>query len=171
MAKPNTIYKTIILYLLDRSECALSNLQISDFFLQEGFANYFKVQSILAELIRLGLINEQVTHENTQYTISEKGQETLSFSKDKLNHDLKNDIRLFFEQNQMSFKLENSVFSDYRRIGPESYQVDLHIQDDGRDQLALQINVHTKEQAEAICNNWKNSSDEVFALLMDTLLK
>ena len=29
----------------------------------------------------------------------------------------------------------------------------------------------TKEQAEAICNNWKNQNEDVYAYLMDMLLK
>ena len=33
------------------------------------------------------------------------------------------------------------------------------------------MDVTTKEQAEAICNNWKNSNEDVYAYLMDILLK
>ncbi|MBE5891065.1 MAG: DUF4364 family protein [Lachnospiraceae bacterium] len=171
MATPSTVYKTIILYMLDRSECPLSNLQIADFFLQEEYTDYFKVQEVLADLAQSGLITEQPTHEKTMYTLTDKGSETLFFSDDKLNHELKDDIRLFFEQNQMTFKNENSVISDYRRVGPESYCVQMRILSEKVEQLSINLNVHTKEQAEAICDNWKNSSDEVFALLMDTLLK
>lgn len=171
MAKPNTFYKTLILYLLDCSTCPLSNLQIVDFFLQEEYTDFFKVQEILAELVVLALVNEMKTHENTQYTLSDKGKETLQFSMDKINYQVKEDVKNFFKENQMNFRLENFVYSDYRRLGPDSYQVDLHIKEDATDMLAVSLHVHTKEQAEAICDNWKTSSDEVFSILMDNLLK
>ena len=33
------------------------------------------------------------------------------------------------------------------------------------------IEPDVKEQAEAICNNWKKKSEDVYAVLMDTLLQ
>ncbi|MFR6393053.1 MAG: DUF4364 family protein [Roseburia sp.] len=37
--------------------------------------------------------------------------------------------------------------------------------------LDFTLTVQTKEQAEAICTNWQNQADDVFACLMDLLLK
>ena len=171
MAKPSTVYKTLILYLLDRSTCPLSNLQIADFFLQEEYADYFKVQEILADLVKLGLIEELKTHENTQYSLTPKGIETLGFSQDKINYEVKEDIKAFFFKNQMQFQMDNYIYSDYRKIGNDSYQVDLTMKEDQKELLKISVNVHTKDMAEAICDNWKTQSSDVYALLMDNLVK
>lgn len=37
--------------------------------------------------------------------------------------------------------------------------------------IDLTLTVHTKEQAEAICANWKDQTSEVYAYLMELLLK
>ena len=37
--------------------------------------------------------------------------------------------------------------------------------------VTARIQPNIKEQAEAICNNWKNSNEDVYAYLMDILLK
>ena len=37
--------------------------------------------------------------------------------------------------------------------------------------LYARIEPEVKEQAEAICTNWQNQADDVFACLMDLLLK
>jgi len=170
MAKPITIYKTAILYLLEHSVCPLSNLQISDFFLQAQYTDYFQVQEVLAELVDFQLIAEHRTHENTQYTITEKGRDSLSFLGDKLNYEFRQDIKTFFDKNQLQFQMENSVYSDYRKVDTDAYSVDLVIQEEKRNLLSVSMIVHSKEQAEQICDVWKNTSDEVYASLLATLL-
>lgn len=44
MAEPFTLYKLIVLYMLEKVDFPLSNTQISDFFLEKEYTNYFTVQ-------------------------------------------------------------------------------------------------------------------------------
>lgn len=44
MAEPFTLYKLIILYMLDRVDFPLTNSQISSFLLDRGYTNYFTLQ-------------------------------------------------------------------------------------------------------------------------------
>ena len=41
-----TLYKLIILYMLERAKLPLTNAQISDFILENDYTNYFNIQSI-----------------------------------------------------------------------------------------------------------------------------
>ena len=41
----------------------------------------------------------------------------------------------------------------------------------GTNLIDLTLTVKKKEQAEAICNNWKNQNEDVYAYLMDILMK
>ena len=41
MAQPFTLYKLIVLYMLDNSQSPLTNSQISDFILEKEYTNYF----------------------------------------------------------------------------------------------------------------------------------
>ena len=56
MAQPLTLYKLIVLYMLDRVDFPLSTSQISEFVLDKGYTTYFKLQQALSELIPLRLI-------------------------------------------------------------------------------------------------------------------
>ena len=47
MAEPFTIYKLTILYMLDKAGFPLSNTQISNFFLEKEYTDYFRVQELL----------------------------------------------------------------------------------------------------------------------------
>ena len=44
-------YKLIVLYMLNRVDFPLTNSQISEFILDEGYTTYFKLQQALSELI------------------------------------------------------------------------------------------------------------------------
>ena len=47
MAETFKLYKLIILFMLDRVDFPLTNSQISDFVLDEGYTTYFKLQQAI----------------------------------------------------------------------------------------------------------------------------
>lgn len=55
MAEAFKLYKLIILYMLDKVDFPLTNSQISEFILNEGYTTYFKLQQALSELLDSGL--------------------------------------------------------------------------------------------------------------------
>lgn len=171
MAEPFTIYKLTILYMLDKAGFPLSNTQISNFFLEQEYTDYFRVQEVIGDLVNADLINFESTHSNTQYTLTAAGRETLGFFKDKITDGIENDVKRFFEKNKLEFRQENFILADYYKTTNQNYDVRCQVRSDSTTVLDLTLAVTTKEQAEAICNNWKNSNEDVYAYLMDILLK
>lgn len=171
MAEPFTIYKLTILYMLSKAGFPLTNTQISNFFLDQDYTDYFRVQEVLGDLVDADLILAESTHSNTQYTLTAAGKETLGFFKDKLNDGIETDVQHFFEKNQMEFRQENSILADYYKTTNQNYAVRCQVRSDGSPLIDLTLYVKTKEQAEAICTNWKKQNEEVYACLMDMLLK
>ncbi|MCI5740575.1 MAG: DUF4364 family protein, partial [Lachnospiraceae bacterium] len=70
MAEPNTIYKLIILYMLEQVDFPLNNTKISNFFLDKDYTTYFTVQQVVNDLLESELITYETTHSNTQYRIT-----------------------------------------------------------------------------------------------------
>ena len=70
MAEPFTIYKLTILNMLDKVDFPLTNTQISNFFLEQDYTDYFRVQQVISDLVDADLIHAESTHSNTQYTIA-----------------------------------------------------------------------------------------------------
>ncbi|MCI7493283.1 MAG: DUF4364 family protein [Lachnobacterium sp.] len=171
MAEPFTIYKLTILYMLDKAGFPLTNTQISNFFLEQEYTDYFRVQEVIGDLVNADLINFESTHSNTQYTLTAAGRETLGFFKDKITDGIENDVKRFFEKNKLEFRQENFILADYYKTTNQNYDVRCQVRSDSTTVLDLTLAVTTKEQAEAICNNWKNSNEDVYAYLMDILLK
>lgn len=171
MAEPFTIYKMTILYMLERCGFPLSNTQLSNFFLEKEYTDYFRIQEVIANLVDAKLIEPHSSHSNTQYTLTAAGKETLGFFRDKITEGIDEDIRSYFDQNKWEFKKDNSVTADYRRGRNQKYEVRCQVKNDGACVLDITLAVNTKEQAEAICAQWKKSHEDVYAYLMDTLMK
>ena len=69
MAEPITIYKLTILNMLDKVDFPLTNTQISNFFLEQDYTDYFRVQQVLSDLEDASLIHAESTHSNTQLSL------------------------------------------------------------------------------------------------------
>ena len=66
---------------------------------------------------------------------------------------------------------ENSILADYYKTPSQDYAVRCQYRLKGTNMIDLTLTVKTKEQAEAICGNWSTSTDDVYAYLMDILMK
>ena len=80
-------------------------------------------------------------------------------------------IKSFFTDNKLEFRQENSILADYYRTTDRKYAVRCQVRSESTTIIDLTLSVGTKEQAEAICSNWKNQNEDVYAYLMDMLLR
>lgn len=171
MAEPNTIYKLMILYMLENVEFPLTNTQISNFFLEREYTDYFTVQKAIFDLIDSELIRFEITPSNTQYQATAAGLETLNLLRDKISISAREDVKAYFSEKKMEFKTRNSMRAEYYKMINAGYAVHCQIKESSTPLLDLTLQVRTKEQAEFICKNWNHTSAEVYELLMDTLLQ
>ena len=123
MAEPFTLYKLIVLYMLEKVDFPLSNTQISDFFLEKEYTNYFTVQQVVHDLIETDLISTESTHSNTQYSITAAGKETLQFFHDKISPAIQNDILHYFDKHKVELKNENLLHLEKGKLILEEEQI------------------------------------------------
>ncbi|MDD6057756.1 MAG: DUF4364 family protein [Clostridiales bacterium] len=171
MAEPFTIYKLTILNMLDKVDFPLTNTQISDFFLEQEYTDYFRVQQVINDLTDASLVRAESTHNNTRYFITPAGKETLGFFRDKITDAIERDTIAYFEKNKVALRTVNSIIADYYKTPNQDYAVRCQFKVRGSNLIDLTLSVKTKEQAEAICNNWKKQNEDVYAYLMDILMK
>ena len=171
MAEPFTIYKLTILNMLDKVDFPLSNTQLTDFFLEHEYTDYFRVQQVISDLLDAELIRTESTHNNTHYYITAAGKETLNLLKDKISDAIELDIINYFAENKLELRNDNSIIADYYRTPNHDFAVRCQYRQKDTNLIDLTLTVKTKEQAEAICNNWKKQNEEVYMYLMDILMK
>lgn len=157
--------------MLDKVDFPLTNTQISNFFLEQDYTDYFRVQQVLNDLVDANLIRAESTHSNTQYSITAAGKETLGFFRDKITDAIELDTISYLEKNKLELRAANSILADYYKTPNHDYAVRCQFRERGANVIDLTLTVKKKEQAEAICDNWKNQNEDVYAYLMDILLK
>ena len=101
MAEAFTLYKLIILYMLDKVDFPLTNSQISEFVLDKGYTDYFKLQQALSELADGGLILKESTHNRTLFHLTEDGKGRFIFSRIKSQSQSRTILTTFYRQNSM----------------------------------------------------------------------
>lgn len=171
MTENTTLYKIIILYMLDKVDFPLTNTQITNFILDRDYTTYFTIQQTIGELLDVELIVSESTHNNTRYRITAEGQQTLKFYGDKISDGIKSDIHDYLTEQGAELKAEASVYADYYRAsGISGYGVRCQYKEKDRSIIDLTLYTSTSEQAIAVCENWKKKYEDVYALLMDTLL-
>lgn len=171
MEDMRTLYKLIILYMLNKVEFPLSNSQISEFILEKEYTNYFTLQQVLAECSESDLIHEITTYQQTSYHLTEVGQETIDFFHPDIPSSIKEDIVSYLSSKKYDLKNSTAIVSDYYRNDNSEYSVNLQVKENNIKLIDLTISVPTENVAETIANNWVQKNQEVYALIMQHLLK
>ena len=71
----------------------------------------------------------------------------------------------------MELRNDNSIIADYYRTPNRDFAVRCQYRKKDTNLIDLTLSVQTREQAEAICNNWKKQNEDVYMYLMDILMK
>jgi len=170
MAEAQTLYKLIVLTMLDRVDFPLTNAQISDFILTKEYTNYFTLQQVLSELVETELSEVHTVRNSTYYHITEKGKETLNFFGHMVSAAIHEDIEKYFKDNAIALRDEMAVKADYFPNNQGEYSVRLRVMEKGSALIDMTLSVPTENQANSICDNWKKKNQKIYAYLMQELL-
>lgn len=166
-----TLYKLIILYILNKVDFPLTNAQLTDFILEKEYTNYFNIQQALNDLISSELITVSSVRHSSHYRITSSGKETLDFFNSKISDAIKTDIMEFLRKNRYSLREEVSNIADYYEEKKNEFIVRCQVKEQGSAIIDLSLIVPTEDVAASICNNWRSKSQEVYSYLMKTLME
>ena len=154
LSDPITLYKLMILYMLDHVNFPLTNSQLTDFFLDHEYTTYFTLQQALNELKEAGLIRMESTHNSSRYEITKEGDDTLSVCGNKFR--LRNEV---------------GVISDFYKSTNQDYIVHCEVREGKSVLIGFDLSVPDKDQAETMASHWKERSQDIYAYVMKTLMK
>lgn len=170
MSETFTLYKLIVLYMLDQIDFPLTNGQISEFILDKEYTTYFKLQQALSEMVEAHFIHEEITPNRTLYHLTEEGRETIRFFTNKISPAIRNDIDTFLKEHKYELRNEVSVRADYFPNANHEFSVRCQVIENNASLIDLTLSVPDEHEAKIIANNWRHKSEEIYALLMKTLL-
>ena len=170
MPKAQTLYKLIILYMLDRVTFPLSNSQLSEFILEKEYTDYFTLQQTIHELTEAKLIRQEAVHNTTLYRITEEGRTTLTYFVKKISSAIREDIDTFLSEHKYELRNEHSTPADYYRTTTGEFAAHCRVLERDSVLMDLTLTVPVEAQAKAICDHWKGKSQEIYATLIQSLL-
>lgn len=166
----STLYKLIILYMLDKVDFPLTNAQITDFILEKDYTNYFNIQQSISEMKDADLIISETIRNSSYFKITDAGRETIHFFDSDISEAIRNDIDTFLRENKYKLREEVSILSDYYEKKKDEYVATCYVREQGSKIVEISLSVSTEQEAQTICNNWKNKSQDVYAFLIQTLM-
>lgn len=165
-----TLYKLIVLYMLDKVDFPLTNSQLSQFILDKGYTNYFILQQAINELIDSHLIRPETIRNTSHYHSTQVGEETLQLFEYKIPEAIKKDILDYFEENRYQLRNEVEILSEYYPAKKGEFTVNCMVKEKGSTLLEIKLNVVSEEQAVIICDNWTSNSSDVYSYLVHALM-
>lgn len=170
MSETFTLYKLIILYMLDKLDFPLTNGQISEFILEKGYTSYFTLQQAISEMVESNLIREETTHNRTLYHLTEEGAETIRFFSNHISSAIREDIDTYMAEKNYELKNEVAVKADYYKNTNHEWSVRCQIMEHDAPLIDLTLTVPSEDEAISVANNWNRKNQEVYALIMQHLL-
>lgn len=160
----------MVLYMLKKVNFPLSNAQMSDFFLNKEYTNYFTFQQVLNELLESNLIRVETIRNTSRYEMTKEGDEVLYYFGNKISEAIVEDMDQFLKDNKFKLRNETGIVSDYYKSTDHDYVVHCEVREGKSVLLEVNVSVPGEEQASAMCDNWKNHSQEIYAYIMKKLM-
>ena len=170
LSEPITLYKLMVLFMLKKVNFPLSNGQMSEFFLDKGYTNYFTFQQVINELLEANLISGETVRNTSRYEITKEGEEALYFFGNKLSEAITADIEQFLKDNKFKLRNETGILADYYKSTGHDYIVHCEVREGKAPLIELNIAVPTEEQAVSMCNRWQTNSQDIYAYVMKNLM-
>ena len=162
---PLTLYKLIVLYMLNRVNFPLTKAQVGDFILEREYTNFLTLQQAFAELIDADLVVAKSNRNRTHLAITDEGRSTLAFFENRINDSIKEEIDGFFSANEMEMRNEVSILADYYKSVSGEYDAHLVAKEKDVTMVEITLSVPDEDTASAICANWHKKNQDIYQYL------
>ena len=166
---PLTLYKLILLYMLNRVTFPMTAAQVSDYILDREYTNYLTLQQVIHELLEARLISSKTAHNRTLLSITSEGRQTLHFFQNRISDAIKEDIDTYFRENEYELRNEVSVLGNYYKSTSGEFEAHLVAQERGITLVDITLSVPMENTAAAICDNWQKKNQEIYQYLVEQL--
>ena len=167
--EPLTLYKLIVLYMLNRVNFPMTAAQVSEIILEKEYTGFLTLQQAISELTDAGLITSETIRNRTLLTSTGEGQETLNFFQNRISDAIKEEINAYLKEKEYSLRNEISVQGDYYKSTSGEYEAHLIAKDHEINLIDITLSVPDETTASAICDNWLTKNQQIYQYLIQEL--
>jgi len=163
--------KLILLYIMDKIDMPLTNIQITKIIMENNLMNYFSLQHCINELCSDNLLSTGSSDKKSYYTITESGKNTLKYLEYLIPETIKNNIDNKIKDARKKIRNETLISADFIPESENKYMVNCSVREDDFTLIEIKIAVGNKNDARNICEKWKNYTQTIYSEIIETLTK
>ena len=163
--------KLILLYLIDKMDLPLSYNQMTLFAVADNNMELFVMQQNLSEMIQSGYLEAFQKNNATRYSITEDGQNVLEYFEKQIPQEIRGKVNKYVAENRKVAKKDYDIDASY--IFDHSineYLIRCGVYENEALLMEVSLYVVPKEQAQFICNNWKENVQQLYSNILNTLV-
>jgi len=161
--------KLILLYIIEKINMPVSNLQITKLIMENNLMNYFFLQQFLNELCDDNLLCIEIRDKKTFYTITDLGKNTLKYLDYLIPINVKHRIDIKTKNARKKIRNETFIAADFIPESENKYMVNCSVREDDFTLIELKIAVGNRNDARSICDNWRNYPHKIYMEIIDSL--
>lgn len=164
-----TVYKLIILYMLNRVDGELSQPMVSSFLLESGYANFVSLSESYNQLEKRGLVRTYMSGNKRFMQITEAGRKTLGFFGMRLSREIRAQADSWLLENGRQIREEHDVRAVYERMTSGVYEVRMTVREKDVTLLEVKISVPDAASASAVAEKWEEKNTDIYQYLIENL--
>ena len=164
-----TVYKLIILYMLDRAEGEVTQGMLSSFLLESGYANFVSLAESYAQLEKQGLVRIILSGDKKFLKLTDAGIHALGFFGGRLSPQIRSQVDEWLVENGRRIREDREVTAVYERMTSGVYEVRMSVREKDVTILEVKIAVPDADSAEAVAGRWQEKNTDIYQYLIENL--
>jgi predicted transcriptional regulator len=161
--------KLKLLYILKYINTPLTDIEITNFVLDNNIMDYFTLQQLLSDLCDSNFIMQNSKNTIEYFSISEEGTAALDMFGEKLPDYFIKQVEQNFSTLKMEIKKNRELLGHYYKKQEDEFIVSLQVVENESTIFSLSINVPDEELAKNMCRKWDSNPEGIFSGIIKIL--
>jgi len=164
-----TLDKLKVLQVVEQFAVPLTNVQLTEFILENDFVNYFSLQQCLTELVEASFLEYSDSEGDFYYLLTESGKNSIEFFKDRIPQNIRRNINDAVVEKKKSIVINTQITADYHKLDDTEYLVELKITENHLILADIKLTMASNKHAKRMCENWKKNAQFLYGDLVNLL--
>ncbi|MDO5476330.1 MAG: DUF4364 family protein [Eubacteriales bacterium] len=164
-----TVYKLIILYMLERAEGDVTQAMLSSFLLESGYANFVSLAESYDQLEKRELVRIVMVGDKKFLHLTEAGRQAYGFFGRRLSPQIRAQADAWLIENGRKIREDREVTAVYEKMTSGVYEVRMAVRERGATLLEVKLSVPDAASAERIAGQWEEKNADIYQTLIEKL--
>ena len=162
--------KLLILYIINKINLPISNMQLTEIVLENNLLNYFTLQQYIFELINSNFIEPLEKDNKTRLYITNDGVKILNMFVNRISSSKIELIDTYLDNHIEKIKKQITITADYTIENKNNFLVNLKASENDLTLIDIKLSVPSNSQARDLCKKWKSNSSELYKKIINLLI-